>query len=183
MALAPGAANGSRDANAFTMPAFLPRRHRRPAEDARAPEVETGLMESRRRLGSQYGVLAARPAADPLRCCGGRASSAGCSHHRGDDAQQLAAGAARGDRGRALPCLRLHDLRRPAQFHLRAAAVRSHRLRHPGRDADRRLADRRELRHRHEPAARRAARASARARPSSAWASASLWSASSSTGR
>ena len=36
----------------------------------------------------------------------------------------------------------LHHLRRPAQFHPRAAAVLGDRLRHPGRDADRGVADR-----------------------------------------
>ena len=73
---------------------------------------------------------------------------------RGDDARQLAAGAA-GRRGnRALARLRLHHLRRPAQLHVRAAALGARRLRHPGGDADRLLADRRELRHRHGPQGR-----------------------------
>ena len=74
-------------------------------------------------------------------------------HREGAD-RQLAADAACLHRHRPVACLRLHDLRRPAQFHQRAAAVRPHLLRHPGRDADRGLADRRELRHRHEPARR-----------------------------
>ena len=103
-------------------------------------------------------------------------------HHRRDDVQQLAAGAAGLHRHRALARLRLHHLRRPAQFHLRAPALGSHRLRHPGRDADRGVAHRRELRHRHEPAHRRRAKASRRAKPSSACCSAWRWSASPSTG-
>ena len=74
-------------------------------------------------------------------------------HREGAD-RQLAAHAARLHRHRAVAGLRLHDLRRPAQFHQRAAAVGVHLVRHPGRDADRRLADRRELRRRHEPAHR-----------------------------
>ena len=103
--------------------------------------------------------------------------------HRGDDVQQLAAGAAGRHGHRPLAGLRLHHLRRPEQFHLRAAAVGAHRLRHPGRDADRGLADRRELRHRHEPAQSPAQGRQPRTRPSSAWRSAWRWSASCSTGR
>ena len=72
-------------------------------------------------------------------------------HPQGAD-RQLAAHAAGLHRHRAVAGLRLHHLRRPEKFHQRAAAVGVHLVRHPGRDADRRLADRRELRRRHEPA-------------------------------
>ena len=66
--------------------------------------------------------------------------------------EQLAAHAARLHRHRAVAGLGLYHLRRAAQFHQRAAAVGIHLVRHPGGDADRRLAHRRELRRRHEPA-------------------------------
>ena len=103
---------------------------------------------------SQYGLLALLSGA-PVRCpLGFRLLQPAVQDHRRDDVQQLAARAAGRHRHRPVARLRLHDLRRPAQFHLRAAAFGPDRLRHPGRDADRGLADRRELRHRHEPAQR-----------------------------
>ena len=78
-----------------------------------------------------------------------------CAHpqrHREGADRQLAADPVGFHRHRTVSCIRLHHLRRPAKFHAGAAAFGGHLVRHPGRDADRRLADRRELRHRHEPA-------------------------------
>ena len=71
---------------------------------------------------------------------------------RGDDALQLASGAARRHRPRALGRLGLHHLGRHAPLHRRCRALGHDHVRHPRRDADHRLAHRRELRDRHEPA-------------------------------
>ena len=61
-------------------------------------------------------------------------------------------GAARRHRPRALGRLGLHHLGRHAPLHRRCRALGHDHVRHPRRDADHRLAHRRELRDRHEPA-------------------------------
>ena len=103
---------------------------------------------------SQYGLLVLLSGLGLLAPVGLGLLQPPVPDHRRDDVQQLAARAAGRHRHRPVARLRLHHLRRPAQFHLRAAAFHPDRLRHPGRDADRGVADRRELRHRHEPAQR-----------------------------